>query len=150
MNTVLGRPSHPSSNSDPNWLIERRSKGIELFEKLGTPTVRDENWRFSRVSKMSTEGYSQLEEANTNRFDALNERSNLISQCAGRTIFIDDTVSIFEGVSNELTEKGVIFLPILEAIREHPDLMEKYFLKESTELGSQKFFGLHASAVKAG
>ncbi|MEC7274190.1 MAG: Fe-S cluster assembly protein SufD, partial [Verrucomicrobiota bacterium] len=31
-----------------------------------------------------------------------------------------------------------------------PDLMEKYFLKESTELGSQKFFGLHASAVKAG
>ena len=150
MNTILETPSHPLSNSDPNWLIERRSKGIEQFEKLATPTVRDENWRFSRVSKMSTEGYSQLEEANISRFDALNERSNLVSQCAGRTVFIDDTISIFEGVSNELTEKGVIFLPILEAIREHPDLMEKYFLKESTELGSQKFFGLHASAVKAG
>ena len=150
MNTILETPSHSLSNSDPNWLIERRSKGIEQFEKLATPTVRDESWRFSRVSKMSTKGYSQVEKANISRFDALNERSNLISQCDGRTVFIDDTISIFEGVSNELTEKGVIFTPILEAIREHPDLMEKYFLKESTELGSQKFFGLHASAVKAG
>ena len=92
---------------------------------------------------MSTEGYSQLEEADINRFDALNERSNLVSQCAGRTVFIDDIVSIFEGISNELTGKGVIFLPILEAIREHPDLMEKCFLKESTELGSKVFGYMH-------
>ena len=28
--------------------------------------------------------------------------------------------------------------------------MEKYFLKESTELGSEKYFGLHAALVKAG
>ena len=28
--------------------------------------------------------------------------------------------------------------------------MEKYFLKESTELGSEKYFGLHAQLVKAG
>ena len=150
MNSTLDIPSQLLAKNEPNWLIERRSKGIEQFEKLAMPSARDENWRFSRVSKMSTDGYCQVEGADTSRFDVLNERSNLVSQCAGRSVFVDNFKSIFEGVSNELTEKGVIFLPILEAIKQHPDLMEKYFLRESTELGSQKFFGLHAASVKAG
>ena len=150
MNSTLETPSNLLTKNDPNWLIERRSKGLEQFEKLATPTVRDENWRFSRVGKMRTDGYNQLEDADTSRFDLLNERSNLISQRAGRSVFVDDTTSIFEGVGTKLAQQGVIFLPVLEAITQHSDLMEKYFLQESTELGSQKFFGLHAASVKAG
>ena len=149
MNSTLETPSNLLTKNDPNWLIERRSKGLEQFEKLATPTVRDENWRFSRVGKMSTDDYNQLEDADTSKFDLLNERSNLISQRAGRSVFVDDTTSIFEGVGNKLAQQGVIFLPILEAITQHSNLMEKYFLQESTELGSQKFFGLHAASVKA-
>ena len=150
MNSTLETPSNLLTKNDPNWLIERRSKGLEQFEKLATPTVRDENWRFSRVGKMSTDDYNQLEDADTSKFDLLNERSNLISQRAGRSVFVDDTTSIFEGVGTKLAQQGVIFLPVLEAITQHSDLMEKYFLQESTELGSQKFFGLHAASVKAG
>ena len=150
MNSTLETPTNLLTKNDPNWLIERRSKGLEQFENLATPTVRDENWRFSRVGKMRTDGYKQLEEADTSRFDLLNERSNLISQRAGRSVFVDDATSIFEGVGTELAQQGVIFLPILEAITQHSDLMEKYFLQESTELGSEKFFGLHAASVKAG
>lgn len=150
MNSTLETPSNLLTKNNPNWLIERRSKGLEQFEKLATPTIRDENWRFSRVGKMRTDCYNQLKEADTSKFDLLNERSNLISQRAGRSVFIDDAMSIFEGVGTELAQQGVIFLPILEAITQHSDLMEKYFLQESTELGSQKFFGLHAASVKAG
>ena len=38
----------------------------------------------------------------------------------------------------------------MDAIEQHPKLMHRYFLKESTELGSEKYFGLHAQFVKAG
>ena len=89
MNSTLETPTNLLAKNDPNWLIERRSKGLEQFENLATPTVRDENWRFSRVGTMHTVGYNQLEDADTSRFDLLNERSNLISQRAGRSVFVD-------------------------------------------------------------
>jgi Fe-S cluster assembly scaffold protein SufB len=65
-------------------------------------------------------------------------------------VFADDAQAQFEGISDELAAQGVIYLPVLDAIAQHPELMEKYFLQESTELGSEKYFGLHAELVKAG
>ena len=37
MNSTLETPSNLLTKNDPNWLIERRSKGLEQFEKLATP-----------------------------------------------------------------------------------------------------------------
>jgi len=99
---------------------------------------------------LSIEGYAPVAAPSAETLETLAGRSGLVSERAGRTIFVDDAQAGFEGISEELAAQGVIYLPIREAIEAHPELMEKYFLKESTELGSQKFFGLHASIVKAG
>ena len=112
--------------------------------------MRDERWRFARVNTLSTDGYTPATAPSAETLDQLVERSNLVSQRAGSLVFADDAQALFEPISAELAAQGVIYLPVLEAIAKHPALMEQYFLKESTELGSEKFFGLHASLVKAG
>jgi len=114
------------------------------------PTARDECWRFASVGRLSIDDFNPVEAPATTTLDTLTERSNLVSDRAGRMVYVDDAPADFECVSKELADQGVIYLPISEAIEQHPELMEKYLLQESTELGSQKFFGLHAATVKAG
>lgn len=141
----------PTSTSDePTWLTERRHAGLEQFNTLAMPSARDEDWRFASVGRLSIDDFAPTDAPSDEKLKELLERSSLVTERAGRAVFVDDTPAGFEPISDELAKQGVIYLPILEAIALHPELMEKYFLKESTELGSQKFFGLHASAVNAG
>ncbi|HBM85827.1 MAG TPA: Fe-S cluster assembly protein SufD [Opitutae bacterium] len=150
MNTTLENPTATTSTDEPAWLAQRRAEGQTQFNTLPAPTVRDERWRFARVNTLSTDGYTPATAPSAETLDQLVERSNLVSQRAGSLVFADDAQALFEPISAELAAQGVIYLPVLEAIAKHPALMEQYFLKESTELGSEKFFGLHASLVKAG
>ncbi|MBL6838612.1 MAG: Fe-S cluster assembly protein SufD [Puniceicoccaceae bacterium] len=150
MNTTLENPSETISANEPGWLAERRAVGLEQFKHLSMPTARDESWRFASVGKLSIDDFAPVAVPSSATLDALTERSNLVTARAGRAVFVDDAPARFEGVSAELIAQGVIYLPIAEAIEQHPELMEQYFLQESTELGSKKFFGLHAATVKAG
>jgi Fe-S cluster assembly protein SufD len=150
MNTTLENPNTTTSAQEPAWLATRRAEGQTQFNTLPAPTVRDERWRFARVNTLSTDAYAPAAAPSAETLAQLVERSNLVSQRAGSLVFADDAQAQFEPISAELAAQGVIYLPVLEAIAQHPELMEQYFLKESTELGSEKFFGLHASLVKAG
>jgi Fe-S cluster assembly protein SufD len=150
MNTTLENPSTITSAQEPAWLAKRRSEGQQQFNDLPAPSVRDERWRFARVTTLSTDDYTPAAAPAQATLSQLIERSNLVSQRAGSLVFADDAQVQFEPISAELAAQGVIYLPVLEAIAQHPELMEKYFLQESTELGSEKFFGLHASLVRAG
>lgn len=150
MTTTLEQPNTTLPAKEPSWLNERRTAGLEQFKQLPMPTARDELWRFASVGRLSIDNYQAADVPSSNTLDTLTERSELVSERAGRTVFVDDVPADFECVSEELAAKGVIYLPIAEAVEKHPELMEKYFLRESTELGSEKFFGLHAASVKAG
>ena len=150
MTTTLENPTATISAQEPTWLAKRRAAGLDQFNNLPLPTARDEAWRFASVGKLSIDDFNPVETPATTTLDALTERSNLVTARAGRAVFVDDAPARFEGVSAELIAQGVIYLPIAEAIEQHPELMEQYFLQESTELGSKKFFGLHAATVKAG
>ena len=150
MTTTLENPTATISAQEPTWLAKRRAAGLDQFNNLPLPTARDEAWRFASVGKLSIDDFNPVETPPTTTLDALTERSTLVTARAGRAVFVDDAPARFEGVSAELIAQGVIYLPIAEAIEQHPELMEQYFLQESTELGSKKFFGLHAATVKAG
>ncbi len=141
----------PTSTTDePTWLAERRRAGLEQFKSLAMPSARDENWRFASVGRLSIDGFNPADAPAGEKLAEFADRSSLVSERAGRIVYADDTQASFEGVSEELAAQGVIYLPLADAITQHPELLEKFFLLESTELGSQKFFGLHASAVRAG
>ena len=136
--------------TEPSWLSTLREEGKAQFEILPAPSARDERWRFASVGRLSIDGYAPAAAPSADKLAELIERSNLITERAGQLVYADDAQAQFECVIKELAAKGVIYLPVLEAVEKHPELMEKYFIKESTELGSEKFFGLHAQLVKAG
>lgn len=148
--TVLEKPVKTNATTEPDWLSTLRRKGKTQFETLPAPSAHDERWRFASVGKLSIDAFEPAPEPADEKLEEFIHRSNLVSKYSGRLVFADDTQAHFEGIGEELRNKGVIYLPLADAIEQHPDLMQRYFLKESTDLGSEKYFGLHAQFVKAG
>lgn len=152
MNIVLERPTDraPFTSDEPAWLSTLREQGKAQFENLPSPSAHDERWRFASVNKLDINGFAPAAAPDSKKIETMIQRSNMISGRAGQLVFTDDEQAYSESISQELKEKGVIYMSISNALEEHPKLMQRYFLKESTELGSEKYFGLHAQSVKAG
>lgn len=148
--TILEQPTDTKTKTEPAWLTSLREQGKASFDKLPAPSAHDERWRFASVGRLNTDGFSPAATPNDQVLASFDKRSDLISNRAGKLVFVDDAQAHFEGIARELSDKGVIYLPVVDAIERHPELMQRYFLQESTELGSEKYFGLHAQFVKAG
>ncbi len=56
----------------------------------------------------------------------------------------------FTCLSDELKEKGVIFTDILTAIREHAELVQKYFMKDGVKVDEHHLTALHAALINGG
>ena len=69
-----------------------------------------------------------------------------LEERAARFVFVNDALSVREGS----LPKGVVCLPLEEALVTHSDLVEQYFMKSETRLGSEKFAALHRAHVTNG
>jgi len=159
--TTLNQPAAPDATGDeafaaraiegaPQWFAERRQAGRDTFTRLPMPTAKDESWRFASVGRLSIDGFHLADPPDEATARSILDRSSLVSERAGQMVFADDHRIGFERADDSLAAQGVVYLPLEEALRERPDLLERYLLKESTDLGSQKFLGLHAALVRAG
>ena len=61
---------------DPEWLRRARKDGLERFQRLGFPTTRDEEWRFTSVApiaesrfELPSDGVSSLASADLGPFE---------------------------------------------------------------------------------
>ena len=136
--------------SEPKWLEALRNQGATDFKQLPAPTAKNENWRFASLFTTEVSQYKPTAASTETAFSDCINKSNLLEDYSAESIYLDDHLARKTQISDALKAKGVLYLSIQEALDQHPELLEKYFLKHSTELGSQKYFGLHASSVKAG
>jgi Fe-S cluster assembly protein SufD len=150
MNSVLNTKKSKASTDEPNWLTSLRQKGSDDYTTLPTPSGKDENWRFAKLFSTDIAQFRPAENVEeSSKIEAI-AKSTLSEESSGEMIYLDDHLIQKKELSEALKAQGVLYLSIEEAIANHSELLEPYFLKESTGLGSQKYFGLHASMVKAG
>ncbi|WGI63422.1 SufD family Fe-S cluster assembly protein [Escherichia coli] len=68
-----------------------------------------------------------------------------------KTVYIQrDQTPAYLSLSNEAKDKGVIFTDIHTAIREHGDLVKKYFMTDAVKVDEHKLTALHAALVNGG
>ena len=149
MNTTVN--THTTANAlEPQWLLDRRNSGNETYSNLPVPSAKDENWRFASVLSEDIDAFKSAPMPEDHAIDYALSNSKLVEDPIAELIFVDDHLVQSKPLPKELIDKGVRFLSLNEAIEDYSHLLEPYFLKDSTRLGSQKYFGLHASNVKAG
>ena len=127
-----------------------QTEAWEKFAALPMPARTDENWRFANVKDLDLSPYSGALPLGDATGDELLSRSRGLAAVAGRMVFGNDRLLAQETFSDELRQKGVIWLPLEQAAEAHPDLFRRHFMREEAILGGQKFAALHASQVRAG
>ncbi|MEQ1852681.1 MAG: Fe-S cluster assembly protein SufD [Chthoniobacteraceae bacterium] len=142
--------SGPDFSAHPAWFHERQQAAWHRFEKLPMPTRTDEQWRFADVKAVNLAPFHRAQPVKDAERAALLARSNGLAETAGRLVFANDRIVSHEFHGDALRAKGVIWLPLEQAIAEQRDLIEKHFMREDANLGSRKFAALHESQVRNG
>lgn len=122
---------------EPEWLLEWRLKGYQLFKKLGMPTWQ--NFELPEVdfqgvsyyaapkNKVKYDSLDQVDPELLRTFEKLGiplEEQKMLSGVAVDAVF--DSVSVATTFKKQLNELGIIFCSFSEAVQEHPELVKKY------------------------
>lgn len=128
----------------PAWWLEAKKEAWNQFNALPRPARTDELWRFSNLKGLDIDGYLVPEEPAAHvphlpDFTHAAEMTFSNRQVVGRTT-----------LPAELAERGVIFAPLDEALRDHGDLVRQYFQKHPANLGSEKYVALNTAFTTTG
>ena len=123
--------------NEPEWMTEWRLEAYRVWEKMKEPewaNVRYEKPKFQEIAYYSAPKdkpkLNSLDEVDPELLDtfkrlgiSLDEQKKLANVAVDIVI---DSVSVATTFKKTLGEKGIIFMPISEAIQEHPELVKKY------------------------
>ena len=141
--------SFSTTNNEPAAFADFRVAAIEKASTLELPKPDRTNiskWNFIDFPAHTVESapFASLDEvpAEVKAVIDAETQENLYIQRNNTPAFIK--------VSKELTDKGVIFTDIQTAIREHADLVEKYFMTTAVKVDEHKLTAYHAALVNGG
>lgn len=154
-----------SESESPDWIADRRTEAWKAYENLPMPTIRDEMWKYTDFSSLDlkdtkpqlTSKYEPVKE-----FDAFPaEAISLLSDeaihleenggmCKPGLLINHDSVITFIDIDPELSEKGVIFCSMTDAVKNYPDLVQKHFMEKLVPVDEEKFSSLNAALWSGG
>jgi len=140
--------SYSVAKQEPNWFAEYRIRALGAAENLPLPTpdkTKIDKWNFTEFPVHSVESatFSSLAE--------LPEEVKSIVTEGQQSVYIQrNNTPAFIQVSDELKSKGVIFTDIQTAIRDHEDLVKKYFMTNGVKVDEHKLTSLNAALLNGG
>jgi Fe-S cluster assembly protein SufB len=133
-----------AKKGEPDWMLQWRLEAYERWlamdepdwAKLSYPSVDYQNLYYYAAPKQDGDGPKSLDEVDPDLLATyaklgipLREQEVLAGVVGAPRIAVDavfDSVSVATTFKAELAKVGVIFMPISEALREHPELVRKY------------------------
>jgi Fe-S cluster assembly protein SufD len=135
---------------EPAWLTTLRLEALEKVDTLPLPRpdkTKIDKWNFTQFEKHIVK---------SDDFASLNDlpedvRALVDIESGDQNLYIqrNNRPSILS-VSKELQEKGVIFVDIFTAAREHGDLLQQYFMNDGVKVDEHKLTALHAAFLNGG
>lgn len=136
-------------NNEPGWLSELRTKAFETMNDLSMPNpdkTNIRNWNFTDfpVHTVESEVYASLEELPV-------EVKTLLDADQSNNLYIQrNNTSAYAVISEDLKEQGVIFTDIFTAVKNHSDLVQKYFMNQGVKVEEHRLTALHAALMNGG
>ncbi|EPD33395.1 Fe-S cluster assembly protein SufB [Propionimicrobium lymphophilum] len=143
--------------NEPQWMLERRLKGLELFEKKPMPTWGpdlsdidfDQIKYFVRSTDRQAQEWEDLPDDIRETYDRLGipeaEKARLVAGVAAQY----ESEVVYNKINDELVKQGVIFLDTDTALKEHEDLFKEYF-GTVVPVGDNKFGSLNTAVWSGG
>jgi Fe-S cluster assembly protein SufB len=143
--------------NEPEWMLERRLKGLRLFDKKPMPSwgsdlsgIDFQNIKyFVRSTEKQATTWDDLPADIKNTYDKLGipeaEKQRLVSGVAAQY----ESEVVYHQIREDLEEQGVLFLDTDTGLREHEDVFKEYF-GSVIPVGDNKFAALNTSVWSGG
>ncbi|MFW6596903.1 Fe-S cluster assembly protein SufB [Propionibacteriaceae bacterium Y2011] len=143
--------------NEPEWMLERRLKGLKLFGRKPMPTwgaeldgIDFDNIKyFVRSTEKQAQTWEDLPADIKNTYDKLGipeaEKARLVAGVAAQY----ESEVVYHKINEELEKQGVLFLDTDTALREHPEIFEEYF-GTVIPTGDNKFAALNTAVWSGG
>src|SRR5215469_16853292 len=142
-----------AKKNEPAWMLEWRLQAFRRWLTMTEPTwarvnypkidYQDIYYYAAPKPKKQLSSIEEIDPEILKTYEKLGGEEGPRSKIAVDAVF--DSVSVATTFKDELKKAGVIFMPISEAIREHPELVKKYL--GSVVPTSDNFFATLNSAV---
>ena len=143
--------------NEPAWMLEKRLKALELFQKTPLPTWGpdlsklnlDEIVYFVRPDAREATDWADVPPEIKKTFDRLGipEAEKLVLGGVGAQY---DSDVVYHNIHEDLKKKGVIFENMDVAVQKYPETVEKYFMTQCIPINDHKFIMLHAAVWSGG
>jgi len=146
-----------SKKGEPQWMLDRRLKGLKLFHRKPLPAwgaelgdIDFDNIKyFVRSTEKQAASWEELPEDIKNTYDKLGipeaEKQRLVAGVAAQY----ESEVVYHQIREDLEEQGVIFLDTDTGLREHEELFKEYF-GTVIPVGDNKFASLNTSVWSGG
>ncbi len=139
-----------TERNEPSWLLEKRLAGWAAFETLPTPdwtrgirgwwnaTLRDLDFDMLQPYVAAGQALPNLD-------------LNNADEAAPSGVLVQYNSQIVRAeLSEEAQAAGVVFCSLEEAVKTHPELVQKYFMTRCVPLDENRFTALHAALWTGG
>ena len=142
---------------EPQWMLERRLKAYEIFERKPMPTWgidlsqldMDQVKYYVRSTERPTNSWDDLPEDIKNTYDRLGipqaEHERLVAGVAAQY----ESEVVYNQIRGDLEEQGVIFVDTDTALKKYPELFKEYF-GTVVPTGDNKFAALNTAVWSGG
>lgn len=134
--------------NEPSWMAELRLNALELAGSLELPKLEK-----TRIDRWSLDSYGTYKApAPVQSLDQLPEGAKLLLGEGAEPVNLivqRDSGIVWKHVSDELAKQGVIFTDLETAVKEHGDLVRKYFMS-AVKADENQVTALHAALWNGG
>lgn len=137
---------------EPKWMLDLRLKSWELFASLPMPTTQHEAWKRTDIRRFKLDAFGISLNGNgaSNTVVPSYLGAQLTDDAAGGVLVEVDGVIKEYALSDELRDQGVIFCDMHTAVRDHGELVRKYFMTDAVRPEEGKFAALHGAFWRGG
>jgi len=142
--------------NEPQWMLNLRLKALEIFESKPMPLwggdLREINFDayhyYLKPVDNEVKSWDEVPESIKNTFDRLKIPQAEREVLSGVKAQFDSEV-IYGSIQKQLSDKGVIFISMDEAVKKYPDLVKQYF-GTIIPAGDNKFSALNTAVWSGG
>lgn len=140
---------YSKAHREPSWMTELRKDALKQAESLEMPKpdkTKIDKWDFDSFKQHETTG-SVFE----NLHDLPKEIDRIINVEASENLIIQHNNTLaFSKVNEKAQQDGVIIEHISEALQNHSDLVEKYYMKDAVTVDEHRLTALNTALMNGG
>lgn len=140
---------YSKAHNEPSWMTELRKKALKLTETLEMPKpdkIKLRKWNFDTFKQHETKGSA---------YENLNELPESVKQIidvenSENLVIQHNNDLAYSQVSEQAKNDGVIIEGLHEALVNHSELVQKYYMTQAVDIDEHRLTALHTALMNGG